>query len=190
MGWHSTAKPASASPSTKKRTTHDPEEPPLHLTDRDHVTGVHDKVGKEERRNPERRVEVPAEQPKRPEESLHRKERDVVEQQEREVRSRASVETRHEVDDDGEDQRPDEGEGDVGKGVGDDDGGGAVHPVRRLLAHDGATQHHHGHLTEGVEADGQHGCKDHGATGEGALGGEREIEVSATEDKSEELREV
>ena len=54
--------------------THNPEQPPLHLEDRDHVARILDHVGNEERRQAERRVEVSADDTECPEEALHRQE--------------------------------------------------------------------------------------------------------------------
>ena len=60
-----------------RRITHNPEQPPLHVKDRDHITGVLDHVRHEERRNTEGVVEVRAQQADRPEESLHRDESNI-----------------------------------------------------------------------------------------------------------------
>ena len=57
-----------------KRCTYDPEQPPLHLEDRNHVACVQYHVRDEEDREPERRVEVGAHHTERPEEALHRQE--------------------------------------------------------------------------------------------------------------------
>ena len=54
-----------------RRITHNPEQPPLHVKDRDHITGVLDHVQHEERRNTEGVVEVRAQQTDGSEESLH-----------------------------------------------------------------------------------------------------------------------
>lgn len=57
--------------------THDPEEPPLHLGHRDHISAVLDHVGDEEGRKTECRVEVGAHDAERPEEPLHCEEAQV-----------------------------------------------------------------------------------------------------------------
>ena len=49
-----------------------PKQPPLHLLDGNHVSGVLDHVRDEERRQTERCVEVRAHDTKRTEEALHR----------------------------------------------------------------------------------------------------------------------
>ncbi len=54
-----------------------PEQPPLHLLDGNHVSGVLNHVRDKERRQTERRVKVGAHDTKRAEEALHRKEPEV-----------------------------------------------------------------------------------------------------------------
>ncbi len=57
--------------------THDPEQPPLHLRNRNHVSTILDHVGDEEGRKTESRVEVCAHDTERPEEPLHSQEAQV-----------------------------------------------------------------------------------------------------------------
>ena len=60
-----------------KRCTYDPEQPPLHLEDWDHVTTVLDHVGDEEGCKTECRVKVRADNTECPEEALHGQEGSV-----------------------------------------------------------------------------------------------------------------
>lgn len=58
-------------------TTYDPEQPALHLKHWDHIPGILNHIGNEERSEAERRIEVRTEQTKWPEEALHGQERDI-----------------------------------------------------------------------------------------------------------------
>lgn len=171
----------------REKETYDPEQPPLHRIHRNHIPRIHNHIRNEESPQPKRRIEILTQQPKRPKEPLHRKERNIIEHQEPEEASGARVETCHPVDDEAEDEGADEGEGDVGEGVGEDDGGGAVEFVRGLFADDGAADHLERHFTEGVEADGEHRREDDAAACECACGGTGELNVCASDDQSQEL---
>ena len=60
-----------------ERITHDPEQPTLHLEDRNHVPSIQNHIRQEERWQTEGRVEVRAHETERPEETLHRQEGQV-----------------------------------------------------------------------------------------------------------------
>lgn len=57
---------------SRRQPTYDPEKPPFHLADGDHVSDVLDHVGHEERTDPERGVEARVHETEAPEEALHR----------------------------------------------------------------------------------------------------------------------
>ena len=60
-----------------KFSTYDPEQPPLHLRDRDHVADILNHVGHEEGTDTESCVEAREHVAERAEEALHRQERNV-----------------------------------------------------------------------------------------------------------------
>ena len=60
-----------------KFSTYDPEQPPLHLRDRDHVANILNHVGHEESTDPEGGMETREHVAERAEEALHRQERNV-----------------------------------------------------------------------------------------------------------------
>ena len=57
--------------------TYDPEKPPLHVVDGNHVASILDHVGHEDRAHPERGVEARVHQTEASEEALHRQEGEV-----------------------------------------------------------------------------------------------------------------
>lgn len=127
--------------------THDPEQPPLHLGHRNHVSAVLDHVGDEEGRKTECRVEVRAHDTERPEEPLHRQEAQVDlaggvstlptmwswvsthEEVEREEAACRASEVRHEVDYKVVDEDPNGRERDIRECVRDRDSGRTVESI-------------------------------------------------------------
>lgn len=173
------------SKASKQTGTHNPEEPPLHLIDRNHVSNVHDQVGHEERRQPERGVVVRAEETEGTEEALDSQEREVADQVEGPERASVTVKVGHEVDDDVVDQETNSGEWQVGERVCESDGRRAVETVASLLLQNWTTLYLDGEFTESVETRDEHGNEDDGSTSEGTSSGGFLVEVSRTENDSQ-----
>ena len=77
--------------------THEPEQPAFHIKQGYDVPAVADHVWYEERSNPERAVEVRAEQTHRPEEALHGQESHIGEEMESEETSSRACKVRHAI---------------------------------------------------------------------------------------------
>ena len=136
--------------SEEARKTYDPEQPPLHVVDGNHVAGVLDHVGHEESRQPERRVEVRAQQTEASEEALHGQVGNVrlespisdvraykpgqrpYNKLEGEESTGVVSQVSHEVDDDVVYKDTGDRERNVRHCVSNDDGGWSVKPVTKL----------------------------------------------------------
>ena len=112
--------------------THDPEEPPLHRSQRHPDPSVLEDMQEENDRNPECRVEIVEDESKRSEEGLHRQERQVDDQVICPKASSGPIEVRHEVDDDVVDENPACREWDVCEHIGERERRSSVHAVARL----------------------------------------------------------
>ena len=114
------------------KVTRNPEKPSLHRGQRHPYPSILNNMHEENHRNPERRVEIVEDEPKRSEERLHRQEGQVNDEVIGPETSSRPVQVRHEVDDDIVEKYASCRERNVCKHVGDWVGCSSVHAIARL----------------------------------------------------------
>jgi hypothetical protein len=134
--------------SESKQETYHPEQPTLHLVDRDDISDIHYEVWKDGHGHPIRRMIVAEEQPDGTEETLHCEESGIVNEVERQKSARCASEVSHKVDYDVVDKNARGRERHVRECIGDLVRGRTIEAIVRLLPDNRTTKHLRGHLTK------------------------------------------